>query len=144
MASRWASLFIILAGMLVASCTRPEVCPGPSPGPGAAGHVDTRALDLLATRTLQTLSCWADGDNDMAQYALGVAFEYGIGVDADRERALRYYRAAARTIPDQIFVYVPPVGQKTSGRVMPVNTGKGRPGLPEAKAAIQRLHSNES
>lgn len=139
MANLWSAIAIVLAGLLFGSCTRQEACPGPSPGPGVAGHVDARASDLLATRTLADLSCWAESNNEMAQYALGKAYENGIGVSADREAALRYYRAAATTIPDQTFVYVPPVGEKTSGRVMPVNTGKGRTGLSEAKKAVERL-----
>lgn len=134
-------MLIALAGLLAAGCGRQQACPEPSPGPAIAGRGDAQATALLAARPLAELSCWAQQDNQLAQHALGLAYEKGIGVRANQKAALRYYRAAARTIPDRVFVYVPPVGEKTSGRVMPVNTGQGRPGLPEAKDAVRRMSS---
>lgn len=138
MINSWLALAAVLSGLLIASCTRQTACPGFAPVV-TAGQADLQADRLLSTRQMADIGCWAQRDNVLAQYALGMAYENGVGVQADRKAALRYYRAAARAIPDEMFVYVPPVGEKMSGRVMPVNTGKGRPGLPEAKAAVHRL-----
>jgi TPR repeat protein len=39
-----------------------------------------------------------------------------------------------------MFVYSPPVGRESVGQVIPVRTGAGNPGLPEAQYRLALLH----
>lgn len=45
--------------------------------------------------SVQRYRCAAELGLDSAQYALGVSYEYGIGVDIDKAQALQWYREAA-------------------------------------------------
>ncbi|MCH8686436.1 SEL1-like repeat protein [Pedomonas mirosovicensis] len=131
---------LLLPALLLAACARPPVCQGEAPAyalPGASAPI--RALALLNMRSMENLACWAERNDQLAQYALGIAYEHGLGVPADRKAAMRYYRAAAASVPGRIWVYSPPVGKESMGRVIPVDTGPGRTGLPEARAALERL-----
>lgn len=71
-----------------------------------------------------------------AQYELAIAYGTGSEVvrDCDKSRAL--LRAAATASGGTIWVYSPPIGNGTSGRVIPVNQGPVRPGLIDARALL--------
>lgn len=104
--------------------------------------VDQHATALLKHRSIANLDCWADQGDRMAQYALGRAYERGeAGLPADSASAIRYYRKAAKTISNQTYVYSPPVGKESYGRVIPVTAGPPSPGLPEAIEALKRLEN---
>lgn len=75
----------------------------------------------------------------MAQLRLGEAYEAGIGVERDYERAARLYRQAAAFQSGTTYVYSPPVGREKSGRVIPVRTGADQPGLAQAKLRLAKL-----
>jgi len=85
------------------------------------------------------LSCWAGKGDKQAQYALGQMYEFGTGVPQDLKRARKLYSAAASVTPNTVYVYLPPVGKESYGRVLPKNAGPPTPGLPEAKEALERV-----
>jgi len=144
LAKRAAVTLLLLS---LAGCTTGQThCSGAAPRLSPLGGEaetasgpDPRATALLDERPLAELRCWAEAGNAVAQYALGYAYETGDGVTADAKRARRYYKAAAADRPGRTYVYSPPVGKETYGRVIPVATGDARPGLPEARAALARL-----
>ena len=72
--------------------------------------------------------------------AMGLRYETGDGVPQDYRKAASLYRAAARSQPGTIYVYSPPVGKESYGRVIPVLTGPGRAPLPEAQYRLALLH----
>lgn len=80
-------------------------------------------------------SAWAG--NKQAQLELGIRFEEGRGVTQDPGRARKLYAKAARDSGGTIWVYTPPVGNGTKGRVIPVNTGPKQSGLAEAKRRLE-------
>lgn len=72
-----------------------------------------------------------------AQLELGMAFARGDGVPQDCEKAQKLVRQAAAKSGGTIWVYSPPVTKGGTGRVIPVNTGPERPGLPEARRLVE-------
>lgn len=71
-----------------------------------------------------------------AQFELGVIFANGIGVEQDCEQARRLLSLAATDTGGTIWVYSPPVGNGTQGRVIPVNQGPKRYGLSTARELL--------
>jgi len=146
------SPIVLSAALLVAGCAHKPVC-GEAPPAAVSGEVhgdvvalatsvDQRATILLKYRSIANLECWADQGDRLAQYALGRAYERGeAGVTPNRDQAIHYYRQAAKAIPNRTFVYSPPVGKESYGRVIPVTVGPPSPGLPEAEEALKRLES---
>ncbi|MBD58620.1 MAG: hypothetical protein CL808_00660, partial [Citromicrobium sp.] len=67
-------------------------------------------------------------------------FEEGRGVACDPGKARTLYGRAAATTGGTIWVYQPPVGNGTTGRTVPLDTGPREVGLP---AASERLASLE-
>lgn len=92
-----------------------------------------------APSELQQLTVLAQSGDKQAQLALGIRFEEGVGVPADRERAIRLYRLAASDSGGTMWVYSPPVGRGDKGRVIPIEHGPRRAGLSAAKAKIKSL-----
>ncbi|MCG8504605.1 MAG: sel1 repeat family protein [Sphingomonadales bacterium] len=117
-------LFAVLA---LSACTT-----GLSNQAACLGHGDKGALAELKTQ--------ACGGSKLAQYELARAHETGDGIAADPARAVAWYRAAAETVGGTTYVYSPPVGSETYGRVIPVTTGPARPGLAAAQYALGRLY----
>jgi len=66
-------------------------------------------------------------------------FEEGRGVERDPNKARKLYAKAAASSGGTIWVYSPPVGNGTSGRVIPVNSGPKQSGLAEAKRRLEGL-----
>lgn len=95
------------------------------------GGADDPALQSLAQRA-------AAGDKQ-ARLNLGIRYEEGRGVPVDLTRAESLYRSAASDDPQQNWVYTPPVGAGTSGRVIAVDRPAAKPGLLEAQQRLQQL-----
>ena len=88
---------------------------------------------------LQQLVQRARSGDKQAQLELGIAFEEGVGIERDLEKARALYRLAATDSSGQIWVYSPSVGNDTSGRVIPISVGPKLDGLPEAKRRLALL-----
>lgn len=143
-------LSALSVALLVSACAHGPVCEEAPPSTvsgevhgnviALATSVDQRATILLKYRSIANLDCWAGHGDRMALYALGRAYERGeASVTPDRDRAIHYYREAAKTISNQTYVYSPPVGKESYGRVIPVTVGPSSPGLPEAVEALKRM-----
>lgn len=74
-----------------------------------------------------------------AQLGLGMRFEGGDGVARDLAAAKKLYRQAASDSGGTIWVYTPRVGNGTSGRVVPVQSGTKQYGLAEAQRRLGAL-----
>jgi len=92
-----------------------------------------------AAMPLTALASEAQGGSKQAQMELGIRFEEGRGVERDLGKARKLYGSAASDSGGTIWVYSPPVGNGTSGRTIPVNTGPKRSGLAEAKRRLEGL-----
>lgn len=68
-----------------------------------------------------------------SQFELGLAYANGELVDRDCTQAERLLRLAASDTGGTLFVYSPPVGNGTTGRVIPVDRGPRQLGLRSAK-----------
>ena len=88
---------------------------------------------------LKVLARRAQAGVKAAQLELGIRFEEGRGVERDLGKARALYRLAASTSGGQIWIYSPPVGNGSSGRVIPVNTGPKQVGLAEAKRRLEAV-----
>ena len=88
---------------------------------------------------LQRQAYLAKRGDKQALLALGIRFEKGLGVARDLDKARKLYRQAAADSGGTIWVYSPPVGNGTSGRVIPVNAGARQVGLTEAKRRLEAL-----
>jgi hypothetical protein len=92
-----------------------------------------------ADSTLQRQAHRAMSGDKRAQLDLGIRFEEGSGIERDLNKAKKLYRQAATDSGGTIWVYSPPVGNGTSGRVIPVNAGARQIGLAEAKRRLEGL-----
>jgi hypothetical protein len=92
-----------------------------------------------AAQDLQGLAQRAQAGDKQAQLDLGIAYEEGLGVERNLHIAKSLYRKAASESGGTIWVYTPPVGNGTSGRVMPVNLGVKQGGLAEASRRLDAL-----
>jgi TPR repeat protein len=92
-----------------------------------------------ASPDVQSLARRAQSGDKQAQLDLGIRFEEGDGVPVDRKRAIMLYRQAASGGGGVTWVYSPPVGIGTSGRVLAVERGVQQKGLAEAKARLVAL-----
>ena len=88
---------------------------------------------------VRDLALRAQAGDKQAQLELGIAFEEGRGVAKDIGKARTLYRLAAADSGGTLWVYSPPVGRETSGRVIPVNRGPVQAGLPEARMRLEAL-----
>jgi TPR repeat protein len=92
-----------------------------------------------ADASLQSLAARAQAGDKQAQLDLGIAYEEGRGVVADRNKARKLYRLASADSGGTAWVYTPPVGNGTSGRVMPVHMGVRQKGLAKARRRLDAL-----
>ena len=106
---------------------------------GAAGKANG-----LTSMDLAALARRANAGDKRAQLDLGVRFEEGIGMERDPAKARKLYAQAATTSGGTIWVYSPPVGNGTSGRVIPVDRGPRQPGLAEAKQRLVTLERRQT
>lgn len=81
---------------------------------------------------LVSLAQMAQRGDKQAQFELGIRFEQGMGVEQNLRNACKLYNRAATQSGGTIWVYSPPVGNGTSGRVIPINQGPIVPGLNAA------------
>lgn len=84
----------------------------------------------------------ADRGDKHAQLELGIRYEEGRGVPADKERARKLYRAAARTTPQESLFYSPG-GADGAGRVVRLANPASGKGLAEAQARLDALTSGK-
>jgi len=92
-----------------------------------------------ASPGLQSLAHQAQVGDKYAQLLLGIRFEEGLGLPADRKRACKLYGQAAADSGGKIWVYSPPVGKEAQGRVIPADLGPRQSGLLEARTRPERL-----
>ncbi len=95
--------------------------------------LDTAALD---TSTRASVERARIGDKQ-AQYQLGLQFARGDGLPQDCGKARKLFRQAASKLGRTIWVYSPPVTKGGSGRVIPIDSGPVRAGLPAVKMALE-------
>lgn len=88
---------------------------------------------------LQDLARRAQAGDKLAQLELGIQYEEGRGVPVDIGRAKRLYNFAASDSGGTVWIYSPPVGSGTRGRVIRVGTGPRQAGLAEARARLMRM-----
>lgn len=88
---------------------------------------------------VRDLAIRAQTGDKQAQLELRIAFEKGRGVAQDIGKARTLYRLAATDSGGTMWVYSPPVGKGTSGRVIPIDRGPVRTGLQEARARLEAL-----
>ena len=105
--------------------------------PSGRGPSGVQALDL------SRLALLASMDDKRAQLELGIRFEEGIGLPIDLDRARQLYGRAASASGGTLWVYSPPVGNATSGRVIPIEQGPRMPGLVEAQGRLEQLERKE-
>jgi hypothetical protein len=121
------SLPALLAAALLTSACASRSYMGVSLKPGGADP----AVQALAAR--------ASAGDKQAQLDLGIRFEEGAGVARDLTTAKKLYRQAASDSGGTIWVYTPPVGNGTSGRVIAVQSGTKQYGLTEAQRRLGAL-----
>lgn len=92
-----------------------------------------------ADPTVQALAARAQAGDKQAQLDLGIRFEEGAGVARNLTAAKKLYRQAASDSGGTIWVYTPPVGNGTSGRVVPVKSGAKQYGLADARRRLKAL-----
>lgn len=93
-----------------------------------------------ADPALQGLAHRARAGDKQAQLELGIRYEEGRGVPADRLRAAQLYRQAASAGDGgTLHIYSPPVGEHGSGEVIAVDRGFSQPASSEAAARLAAL-----
>ena len=123
-------LCALLPALMLAGCAAPSRYMGIDI---ASTSADVERADL------QSLASRAQSGDKQAQLELGIRFEEGRGVTRDLKKARKLYAKAATSSGGTIWVYSPPVGNGTSGRVIPVNAGPRQHGLAEAKRRLEGL-----
>lgn len=94
---------------------------------------------ILAARPTDEVACLASAGNKYAQFALGHAYEHGVGVAPDRDAALQFYAMAAADVIGSRQIYSAPVGSESTGTVISIPGQVLERGLPEARASVARL-----
>lgn len=107
---------------------------------GRYAGIDLNAVPANSeAAAIQALARRAQAGDKYTQLELGIRYENGDGVARDLERAKKLYRSAASDSGGRIWVYSPPVGNGTSGRVIPVDAGPKQYGLAEAKKRLELI-----
>lgn len=145
-----AVALVVASSFLVSACASGISCSRRPPAhlaellndhePRQSDIADAAQVELASAR-IEQHRCWADTGDQVSQYLMGVAYEHGIGIAADPEQALAYYKRAASPRSNRTYVYSPAVGSESNGRVIPVTAGPDLPGLAAAQAAVARLES---
>ena len=92
---------------------------------------------------VQALAARASTGDKQAQLDLGIRFEEGSGVARDLDTAKKLYRQAASDSGGTIWVYTPPVGNGTSGRVVPMDIQPRNTGLRNARSRLVALAESD-
>jgi hypothetical protein len=92
-----------------------------------------------ADPAVQALAARASAGDKQAQLDLGIRFEEGAGIARDLTAAKNLYRQAASDSGGTMWVYTPPMGNGTSGRVIPVQSGTKQYGLTEAQRRLKTM-----
>lgn len=129
--SRKAGILPVLAAALSLSACTSNVYMG-IPLTDGSGDLALRSLAQSA----------AAGDKQ-AQLDLGIRYEEGNGVERDLRIAKKLYQLAATDSGGTLWVYSPPVGNGTSGRVIPMRSSHKNFGLIEAKSRLTNLCKNK-
>lgn len=114
------SLAVLITSVLLVGCA--------SSGLGVARTSMPQALLPLYDQ--------AKAGDKRAQFSLALAYADGAGVPKDCDQARRLLRLAATETGGTIWVYSPPVGNGTQGRVIPINQGPRQPGLRSAQQLL--------
>lgn len=130
--SAWAALRFVPIILLLADCAAPATYMGIDLAAAPQDAQQAAVLDLARR---------AQARDKQAQLELGIRYEEGRGVPVDRMRAKEFYKLAASDSGGSLWIYSPPVGNKTRGRVIAVDAGPRQIGLPEAKKRLQRLET---
>ena len=112
------------------------------PMSGCASSTNYMGIELRSGRadpSIQQLAIQARDGDQQALLHLAASYDYGVGVAADRDQAIRLYRLAARSDPGSIYVWVP--NGNGGGRVQMVETGAARPGSQTARLRLQPLEN---
>lgn len=111
------------------------------PVAGCAAHSGAALYDVgpSAGAELQRLARRAQDGDKYAQFELGTVFEEGRDLPRDEQRAAVLYRLAARGRGGRLWVYSPPIRKGSSGRLIPIDTGTVKRGLPEAARRLNLL-----
>ncbi len=91
--------------------------------------------DAMPT-SLQPIYDRASIGDKRAQFELGLAYASGAGVARDCDQARRLLKLAAADTGGTLWVYSPPVGNGTQGRVIPIDQGPRQPGLRGASELL--------
>lgn len=127
---RPASKCVFLALPLLAAACAPSSYMGISLREGAA------------PAELQQLAMRARAGDKQAQLDLGIRFEEGKGVPADRRWAAFLYFSAATGSDGSQWVYAPPISGEQYGGAIAYGSGSKQAGLPEAAKRLRRFESN--
>ncbi len=128
---RLAGIALLTAALALGACASSNSYMG-VPLAASAAHPGIRQIALRAQA----------GDK-RAQMHLGMAYQLGLHLPVDWQKAKRLYRQAAASTGGTMWVYSPPVGKGTSGRVIPVNRGPVQRGDPAAAMLLERLEMME-
>jgi len=121
---------LLAAALLIGGCASQQYM-GVSLKPGGADP----AVQALAAR--------ASSGDKQAQLDLGIRFEEGTGVARDLTAAKKLYRQAASDSGGTIWVYTPPVGNGTSGRVVSMDIQPRNAGLRNARSRLVALAESD-
>ncbi len=122
-------------GLMALPCVAAPLvaCAAPSSYMGISLIADATSVDV------QRLAQLAKSGDKQAQLDLGIRFEEGLGVERDLGKATKLYRAAATDTESNTWVYTPPVGNGTSGRVISVSSRERQYGYADARLRLERL-----
>jgi hypothetical protein len=109
------------------------------PGISAEPIQSYPSRETYAFLPLAPLAKKAQAGDRQAQLELGVRFEEGRGVKRDLIKACKLYARAASSSGGTIWVYSPPVGNGTIGRVIQVNAGEKHSGILRSSKQISDL-----
>ena len=131
MSQKLKALCAATALAALSACAAPSSYMGIAFAPVAAAGSGQSEIQSLARR--------AQAGDKQAQLELGIRFEEGRGVSQDLERARKLYTKAATSSGGLKWIYSPPVGNGTKGRIIPLDTGLVSAGLAEAAVRLENL-----
>jgi hypothetical protein len=131
MSQKLQALGAAVALAAISACAAPTSYMGVELAPVAAASSAQAEIQSLARR--------AQAGDKQAQLELGIRFEEGRGVPIDLKKARKLYAKAGADSGGTIWVYSPPVGNGSSGRVIPVKAGPKQSGLAEARERLEGL-----
>ena len=125
--------FAMNGAAIAAMCTVATACTSTS-------YMGISLKPGAAPADVQRLAARAQAGDKYAQLELGERFEAGLGVLADRGRAIRLYRMAASDNNGTLWLYSAPGPGEFTGRVEAFDRGNKQQGLPLAKEKVRRMN----